>query len=284
MNLQQKQSDKSPLPLPGLGFGTALWYLACPLEGWRYSIKPLSQADDSFIDESIQTACFIFRPKTARDLLETGNNLIIVPSRRQLRQGTSRQNIYQTLQNNSSLWGGLLTRNDSIFVWSGFSLDGSSPPASSVSEEADITVQKQNNVILWLYHNSFTLSQESDRTEVYRLYLTSRIQQTNAPPFGKKQMKYHLLDEIATDRFYPVHFTFFNPLSADALNYRPLYDTDQDSIGAAYALPGQLQNTQATWTEDTLFWRSLFVVFALICIGVWGFFAPAIACSPRNRS
>jgi len=267
MNLNQKQTIKHPLR--SLAWILALLLvLGLAMEGWRYSIKPVSQPNDSFVNESIQTAAVLFEQRQ-QEFLETGNALTNTVER-QLRQGTSRQNIFETLNNNPSLWGGLLTRNDSIFVWSGFTPD-EMPEGRPAIEQALVTVQKQNNVIFWLYRNSFTLTQDTDRTEVYRLYLTSRIQQTNALPIGKSS-EYHLLDETATDRFYPVQLTFFNPLSANALNYRPLHNTNQDSIGAAYSLPGQLMDTQAKWIEDTRFWRSVFVVFALICLGVWGFF------------
>ncbi len=267
MNLNQKQTLKHSLR--SLAWILALLLvLGLAMEGWRYSIKPVSQPNDSFVDESIQTAAAHFEQKQ-QEFLQTGNALTRTVER-QLRQGTSRQSIYETLDNNASLWGGLVTRNDSIFVWSGFTPE-ELPEVRPAIEEAQVTVQKQNNVIFWLYRNSFTLTQDADRTEVYRLYLTSRIQQTNALPIGKSS-EYHLLDETATDRFYPVHFTFFNPLSTEALNSRPLHNTTQDSIGAAYALPGQLMDTQANWVEDTRFWRSIFVVFALLCLGVWGFF------------
>lgn len=267
MNQQTQQTIKHPLRTLAWVL-VVLLILGLAMEGWRYSVKPATQADDSFIEQSITAAVSLFEQKQ-QGFFDTSEQLTRTIER-QLRQGTSRQNIYRTLSSYSSLWGASLTRNDSVFVWNNFTLE-ELPPISSTSEAPAVTVHKQNNVIFWLYSNSFTLNEDTDQAAIYRIYTTSRIQQTNALPIGKSN-EYHLLDEITLDRFYPVNFNFFNPLSPQALSSQPLNGINQDSIGVAYSLPGQLQDTQITWVKDTRFWRSLFVVFALICISILVFF------------
>lgn len=267
MNSQSQPTYKHP-------YQTLAWILGflliagLALEGWRYSIKPVSQINSEFISRSIENSVGLFDERQRTFFNESGELADVLE--RQLRQGTNRRSLYNTLNSYSSLWGASLTRNDSALVWSDFTLD-ELPPISIAQEGESLTVQRQNNVIFWLYETRFIINAEADKPTVYRLYTTSRIEQTNALPIGQNN-EYHLLDEISSDLYYPVSFNFFNPSPADAIQQQPIYNISQDPIGTAYALPGQLENTHANWSDDTWFWRSIFIAFSLLCIGIFLFF------------
>lgn len=267
MNKQHKSTFQHPYRTLAWTLGTLL-ILGLALEGWRYSVKPVSQINSRFIGQSIDNAVALFNQKQRAFLNESRE--ISGTLEWQLRQGASRQDVYRTLSSYSSLWGASLTRNDSAFVWSNFSLD-KLPPIGLNHPEESLRVQKQNNVIFWLYETRFTLNGDTDKTTTYRLYTTSRIEQTNALPIGRSS-EYNLLSEVSSDLYYPVNLNFFNPTPPNVLQYQPLKNMNQDSIGVAYALPGQLQNTQANWQDDTWFWRSVFIVFSFSCIGIFLFF------------
>lgn len=267
MNSQRKSTYKHPYTTLAWTLGLLL-ILGLALEGWRYSIKPVSQINSEFIGSSIDNAVELFDERQRTFFNESSDLADILE--RQLRQGANRRSLFNTLNSYSSFWGASLTRNDSSLVWSNFTLD-ELPPISSSRRGASLTVQRQNNVIFWLYQARFTLNTETDNPTVYRLYTTSRIEQTNALPIGQNS-EYHLLDEISSDLYYPVSFNFFNPAPPNAIQQQPIYDMEQDSIGTVYALPGQLENTQANWTDDTWFWRSIFIAFSLLCIGIFLFF------------
>jgi signal transduction histidine kinase len=267
MNLQGNPTYKHP-------FRTLAWTLASlliiglALEGWRYSIKPASQINSEFISESIDNAVDLFneRQQTFYNESRELSNIL----ERQLRQGATRRNVYNTLDSYSFLWGASLTRNDSAFVWNDFTLDELPPPSTSDQGES-LSVKKQNNVIFWLYETRFTLNSDTDNPIVYRLYTTSRIEQTNALPIGRNS-EYHLLSNVSSDLYYPVNFNFFNPTPANAIQQQPITDINQNTIGTAYALAGQLENTHANWSDDTWFWRSVFIAFSLLCISIILFF------------
>lgn len=267
--MNQHATKNTGKPLRNLAWVLgALLLLGLAMEGWRYSVKPVSQVNEDFINRSLAHSVSFFEQEQ-QNFYETGNELTQTIER-QLRQGNNREAIYSTLSNQSSLWGASLTRNDSVFVWNGFTLD-TFPPITSSDNQASVTVQKQNNVIFWLYRNRFVLNEDADNPTVYRIYLSSRIQQTNALPIGRNS-EFHLLDNLDSERFYPVEFNFFNPTPQGILASSALQGMNQDSIGVAYALPGQMQDTQSNWTKDSRFWRTVFVFFALVCIAIWFFF------------
>ena len=266
MNYQSEPTHKHPYRTLGW---TLLFLLIAGLglEGWRYSIKPVSEINTEFISESIDNAVNLFNEKQ-RTFYEESRELSGIVER-QLRQGATRSTIYNTLNSYSSLWGASLTRNDSAYVWSNFTLDVL--PSIRSGQSQNLSVQKQNNVIFWLYETSFTFETENQHTRVYRLYTTSRIEQTNALPIGQSN-EYHLLESVSNVLYYPVSFNFFNAPPGNAIQQQALKSINQDSIGTAYALPGQLENAHSNWLEDTRFWRSIFIAFSLLCIGIILFF------------
>ncbi len=266
MNYQSEPTHKHPYRT--LGWTLIFLLIAgLGLEGWRYSIKPVSEINSDFITESIDNAVNLFN-ENQRIFYEESRELSGIVER-QLRQGATRSTIYNTLSSYSSFWGASITRNDSAFVWSNFTLDALPPIRNT--QNRNLSVQKQNNVIFWLFETSFTLNPENERPTVYRLYTTSRIEQTNALPIGKSS-EFHLLESVSNVLYYPVSFNFFNAPPANAIQQQALRSINQDSIGTAYALPGQLENAHANWMEDTQFWRSIFVAFSLLCIGIILFF------------
>ncbi|MGK7369310.1 MAG: HAMP domain-containing protein, partial [Candidatus Halalkalibacterium sp. M3_1C_030] len=266
MNYQRKPTHKHPYRTLGW---TLLFLLitGLALEGWRYSIKPVSQINSEFISESINNAVDLFNQKqrTFYDESRELSNIV----ERQLRQGATRRNIYNSLSSYTSFWGASLTRNDSAFVWNNFTLDELPPTGNT--QGPSLSVRKQNNVIFWLFETSFTLNRENERPVVYRLYTTARIEQTNALPIGQNS-EYHLLEAVSSVLYYPVSFNFFNEPPQESIQQRALRSINQDSIGTAFALPGQLENAHTDWTEDTRFWRSIFFAFSLLCIGIILFF------------
>lgn len=266
MNYQNKPTHKHPYKTLGW---TLLFLLitGLALEGWRYSIKPVSQINTEFINESIDNAVDLFNQKQ-RDFYDDSRDLSNILER-QIRQGTTRSYIHNTLSSYTSFWGASLTRNDSAFVWNNFTLDELPPTGNT--QGPSLSVRKQNNVIFWLFETSFTLNRENERPVVYRLYTTARIEQTNALPIGQNS-EYHLLEAVSNVLYYPVSFNFFNEPPQESIQQRALRSINQDSIGTAYALPGQLENAHSNWSEDTRFWRSIFVAFSLLCIGIILFF------------
>lgn len=246
----------------------ALLLLGLTLEGWRYSVKPVSQVNNQFIEASIDNAVTLFNQKQHEFLTESRE--IAENLEQQLRVGANRQEIYRILSRYNSLWGASLTKNDSAYVWSNFTPENL-PRVSTTQPAEFLRVQKQNNVIFWLYGTSFVFNEDAGKSTAYRLYTTSRIEQTNALSIGQSS-EYHLLSEVSSDKFYPVVLNFFNPVPGNALQYKPLKINSRDSIGVAYAMPSQLQNTHTNWSEDTWFWRSIFIVFSLTCISLLLFF------------
>lgn len=266
MNYQSEPTHKHPYRTLGW---TLLFLLIAGLglEGWRYSIKPVSEINSEFISESIDNAVSLFNERQ-RTFYEESSELSGIIER-QLRQGANRSSIYNTLSSYSTFWGASLTRNDSAYVWSNFTLDVL--PSVRNRQSPNLSVQKQNNVTFWLYETSITLNSENEPPMVYRLYTTSRIEQTNALPIGKSS-EYHLLESVSNVLYYPVSFNFFNEPPENTIQQQALENINQDSIGTAYALPGQLENAHSKWLDDTHFWRSIFVAFSLLIIGIVLFF------------
>ncbi|NGP78130.1 HAMP domain-containing protein [Balneolaceae bacterium YR4-1] len=266
MNYQSEPTHKHPYRTLGW---TLLFLLIAGLglEGWRYSIKPVSQINSEFISESIDNAVNLFNERQSTFYEESRELSVIVE--RQLRQGATRSNIYSTLSSYTSFWGASLTRNDSSFVWSNFSLDAI--PTVRNRQSPSLSVRKQNNVTFWLYETSIRLNSENEPPMIYRLYTTSRIEQTNALPIGQSS-EYHLLESVSNVLYYPVSFNFFNEPPENAIQQQALVNINQDSIGTAFALPGQLENAHSNWLDDTKFWRSIFAAFSLLCIGIVLFF------------
>ncbi len=240
-------------------FLSAFIILLIALVGWRYITKPSPAKKDEIIAKSLDEGANIFH-NWQRKLLQRTESLAAELRFEESQDSTLRW--YEILEEETELWGSMLVKEGEPIVWQGFSLGVLKSAYPDTVTDSYIEIKRENNVLFWLAHASFTRQAGQDSV-TYHLFAAERLMQNNALKIGNER-EYHFLDEAARRYNYPLSFSILEPPPDEEVLYRVLHNPAQDSIGIVYAVPGHFQQLLNDWQEANSLWYSLFAVFFFV--------------------
>ncbi|HLR76960.1 MAG TPA: hypothetical protein VK106_04820, partial [Balneolaceae bacterium] len=260
--------NKYPWRALGL-FMLGLVCLFAILQVWRYSAKPDISRKDEIIENSLAKASDYFIAQQY-DLLQKTKKIAAELRSSDLQDSSLK--LFNILQNYPNLWGAMLTKNGRPVVWRGYSL-GLLPLESKKADTLkNIEIEKQNNVIFWQAHLTFKQQADQKEANVYRLYTTKRIAQSNALKVARSS-EYNFLKNAHNLNKYPLAVSLLEPAPDDLLTYKSLLNLSGDSVGVVYAVPGHFEQLLQTWEKANKGWLSVFAIFCfaafLIFVTFW---------------
>ncbi|TYP94122.1 His Kinase A (phospho-acceptor) domain-containing protein [Fodinibius salinus] len=228
------------------------------LEGWRYGIKPSPSNNEEVITENLTEASNFFLERQ-QELLDNTNDLAQI-LRSALLKEQSLQSLNNILNQFPQFWSSTLYKNNTPLAWDGFALQKDRTSSPSTDQNGQISLKQHNNILYWECLVSFTIQDNTGNTS-YTLVTNYRIQQNNPLPIGDRN-EFNLFSSSYFSPSYPLNFSIFSSPPNNYVQDRTLKNLSGDSVGVVYATADKFQERQATWEQDTRFWRS---VFAFIC-------------------
>jgi signal transduction histidine kinase len=174
----------------------------------------------------------------------------------------SPERIHQVVEEASQefdFWGISVFKNDSLWIWSGFSENAHYRPNSKAS--ASLTLERKNNVTFFSYKSFFT-DKAPDTTD-YSIIIRKKIEQKNILPIGNSsELKAQQL--FVSNTSYPVRFSFFDVPVAEPMQSATLSTQSSDSVGLAYTVQEDLNIFQNMLQNQYFIYRAIFYVFIIL--------------------
>ncbi|HKK45163.1 MAG TPA: hypothetical protein VJ964_06545, partial [Balneolaceae bacterium] len=222
------------------------------LEGWRYGVKPSKVNNEQVMQHSLTKAADFFLSRQ-QELLAHSQNLAAT-LRPPLIQKKSSKYLFKAFTQFPEFWSATLYKGQQPVIWNNFALENRTPQHDR-SQDATVSVKKNDNVIFWECHVPFSI-QDSSGTVNYDLYTRYRIEQSNPLPIGDRS-EFNIFHSAKLSTAYPLNFSIFNTPPNDIVKSQPLLNLQGDSVGVVYATADEFQQTQAQWRQNTRFWRSV---------------------------
>lgn len=248
--------------IPWWGILLLLLLPAAVVESWRGLSAPPQPLSRDTVRAELQRAADLFE-REQQQLLDRSRSLadLLAPNILRMRSGEA---LSRLLEPYRDLWGITVTEGDSTILWHGYT-----PPPATVrsGEGARLRIAQYNNVLFWESRVPFTV-RDSSGLNRFELIAGKRIIQTNPLPIGTGS-EYHFTSRLENRSQLPIEIRLLSSAPDSLFASATLHNLQGDSTGLVFVESANaLSRAGRQWEAGTRLWRSLYLLFAYMILGL----------------